>query len=58
MNSNAFILLVAIALGGLFIIIVLAEENRQVRRDACEQRGGVVVRTHEGSVCIKAEVLK
>lgn len=58
MNSNAFILLVAIVLSGIFIIIVLAEESRQVRRDTCEQRGGVVVRTYDGAVCIKAEVLK
>lgn len=58
MNSNAFILLVATAFAGLFIIIVLADENRLVRRAACEQRGGVVVKTPEGSVCIKAEVLK
>ena len=59
MNSTAFILLVVMVLTGVCLgAIVLAEESRQVHRDTCTQRGGVVVRTHEGEACIKAEVLK
>ena len=59
MNSTAFILLVVIVLTGVFLgAVVLAEEIVQVHRDTCTQRGGVLVRTHEGEACIKAEVLK
>lgn len=55
---NGFLIFIAILLAFAGLTVGAGAEKIGEDKTSCEARGGVQVRTYEGSVCIKAEVLK
>lgn len=56
-GDRMFAIVVLLIISAMVIFVVWAIGTSSKRREECEQQGGVMVRTGDNRVCIKAEVI-